>query len=219
MYAKIDVTKTKVLNLIYNRPEWFNEDGTPVSDEYLASENIYKVEEVNKPLDFTEVKYEVKQNVLNNMTVNNTTKTVSNAWTVNVKSVEEVFTSISKNIDIKRDSLIYSDIEYNNVGFIQIRNEVDLRNIMSIGIDALKDVVRNNATTHVFLNRDNVAVNLTPEEAVDMAEFVKAKSQVIYNKSWQHKHVNLKGILDNINLTDEDKVNSLISYDVNSNWE
>ena len=218
MYAKID--GTKVLNLIYNRPDWFNEDGISVSDEYLASENIYKVNDITKPEDYSEIKYEIKQNLLQNMTVNSSTKTVDNAWVINLRSSSEVFEIVCDIVDSKRNSLIYSDVEYSNIGFIQIRNEIDLRNIMSIGMDALKDVVRNNTNNiHTFLNRDNVASTLTPEEAVNIAEFVKARSQTIYNKSWEHKHVNLKAILNNSTISEEEKVNSLMNYDFNSNWE
>lgn len=219
LYGKID---NGVVVEITPKPRWFYDDGSIVTDEYLISESVYPVFDDTIPEDFElyqGLKYKVSINNKEELIIDEVDKVIKNLYVYTVKSVDEVYEGVKKEIDEVRDINIYKDVEYqfpSGIGYIQIRNEIDLRNISSSGMAALSDVVSGNTTsTHVFLDRDNILREMTSQEMVNMSLFVKTRCQDIYSTSWNHKHVNLKGIYEDALLSDSEKISQMLSYEYN----
>lgn len=220
-YGKIE--NEKVIEIMV-KPKWFFDDGTLVGDDYLETENIYPIPETAADYqdDFEEKKFYRMVNEKDDLVFDNTTKTIKNYFKYEEKTLDEVYAFVQQDVINVRNSFIYSDIEYNfpsGMGFIQLRNEEDVRNIQVNGMEALKDIVEGNPTKiHYFMDESNTLREMTAQQMVDMTSFVKSVGQHYYSVSWTHKHGNLKAIYENDSLTDEQKIDELLAYDYRTGW-
>jgi hypothetical protein len=217
-----------VVKIYESRPKWFYDNREPVTDEYLLSQDIYPII-LNELTSFDSRKEVLIINPKESLVVDEENKIIRNYYSKMNKTITQIFEEKCNGINTTRDSYIYSDVIYRfpdteypteeDYSHIQVRSEIDLRNISANGISAMKDIIENNlAAQHLFLDRENVLHTLTPSQMLEMANYVKTIGQSIYSISWIHKHQNLKGIIDNISLTDEEKLDALVSYDDNQLW-
>jgi len=224
MYGQIE--EGKVVKIFHSTPKWYFDDGTQVNEEYLISENVYPIEDVDPAKQNMYYTMSTNRNNLEELVIDETNKLIKNYFVYNTRPLEEVLEEVYDNkkfeIFAKRDSLIFSDFEYEfptGAGIIQIRNETDMRNIQANGIDALRDVVEGApGNIHIFMDQSNTIREMTATEMVAMVKSVKDRSQAIYSKSWVHNHQNLKGIYNNTSLDTQGKIDQILAYDVEQGW-
>jgi len=220
-YGKVE--NQKVVELM-TKPKWFFDDGTIVDDLYLQTEHIYPIPEsaADYQDDYDFLRYNRIVNEKDDLIFDSQLKNIKNYFKYEEKTLDEVYAFVQQDVINVRNSFVYSDIEYNfpsGMGFIQLRNEEDVRNIQVNGMEALKDVVEGNPTkTHYFMDESNTLREMTAQQMVDMTSFVKSVGQHHYSVSWTHKHVNLKAIYENDSLTDEQKIDELLAYDYRTGW-
>ena len=224
MYGQIE--EGKVVKIYHRTPKWYFDDGTQVNEEYLISENVYPIEDVDPTKQNIYSTISTNRNNLEELVIDETNKLIKNYFVYTTRPLEEiqeeVYTKKKFEIFAKRDSLIFSDFEYEfptGVGIIQIRNETDMHNILVNGVDALRDIVEGTPDNiHIFMDRSNTIREMTATEMVAMAKAVKDRSQDIYSKSWIHNHQNLKGIYTDTYLDTQDKIDQILAYDVEKGW-
>ena len=221
LYAHIKGNKVEKIT---GKPKWFFDDGTQVDDTYLKNEGVY-------PIDLTEdttkenMYYTKDINTLNDLVIDEVNKVVKNYYKYTPipleQLLEKVYQEKRNEVVSKRDAMIFSDFGYtfpSGEGIVQLRNEIDLRNIQVNGVSALSDVVAGNASkVHHFMDGGNVLREMSAQQMLDMSNFAKDRAQVFYSVSWQKKHVDLKGIYDGVGSVQE-KIEGLLAYDVNTGW-
>jgi hypothetical protein len=226
-YGKVE--NGKVTQLFTSKPLWFEENKQLVSDDKLKDLGVYPVN--LRELDSFDSRKELMQyRGKDELIVDEENKIINNYVYKITKSSNSLFSEISKKIDKMRDGQIYSDVPYRfsdtsydlndewDVDFIQLRNDIDLRNVQVNGIAAMKDIMEGNSgAQHVYKDRGNVIHTISAADMVAMASHVKNVGQSVYAASWVHKH-NIKVIIDNPELTEEQKVDALVDYNILSNW-
>ena len=158
----------------------------------------------------------------NQLIVDKNTKMIKNYYSLERKTLEQIYTEVLLKIEHIKNEKIFTDVEYtfqSGVGVIQVRNETDLRNIQVNCMEAFKDIMDGNPNKqHVFMDKNNIIREMTAQEMVNMASYVKNIGQQIYSSSWNHKYVNLKSIYENDNLTDDQKIDQILNYDITLSW-
>lgn len=206
LYGKIDEFG-KVIDT-FSRPQWYFEDGTLVSDEYLAQyENIFPI---NTTLDenVDSKRFIAFENDKSQFILDKDSNIIINYYTYRERVFDDVLMNTLSNIDIIKNSKIYSNIEYsfpdNMVGIIQIRDINDLSNIRSLGfLSLLKPDFSFN-----FIDQANIIHKLNSKQVLDMLEFIEVRIQNIFNISHFHKDQ-----LKNINSIDD-----LLNYNFEDGW-
>jgi len=160
MYAKISGSNIDVCE----RPNWFNSDGSAVTDSYLASEGIYVLID-NKPTITKYQKYSIDDT--SKWTVNNTNKSVTTTYIISNLSLDELKSikldelegTISNTFNDGFQWYFYDDINENKV--FQTR-EQDLINILSKHQQSMIAINSNNGNSLTeFIMKDNSKVEVS----------------------------------------------------------
>lgn len=207
IYGKLD--ENGIVKDVFTRPDWINDDGEIVSEDFLKSnENIFPI---NTTLDLninTRV-YNVVQNDKSKFILNPETDVIENYFSYIQKSTDEILNNSLMYINEIKNSKIYSDISYefspNNVGHIQLRNSEDLANIRALGFNA--GILNPNGYFN-FIDAENNLHKLSSEDVLNLVKTVEEKLQHIFNIAYLHK-VKLRQLLD---------INELITYDFDYGW-
>ena len=120
--------------------------------------------------------------------------------------------SICKSVDSFRDSIIHAGLSYtfpDGDGVIDIRNEVDIRNIQGLSSSALALVMMSDETMLPFRDNANVTHSMTPPQVVEMGQIVASYISKAYQVSWNHKDT-IRGL---------ETVEAVMAYDYTGGWE
>jgi len=102
--------------------------------------------------------------------------------------------------------------------YVQMRNEIDMRNIHTSATKALTYITNNNGeTTMTFRDRDDISHSMTANEMLNFTDYISSIGIQIYSVSWDHKDNGLKPIYEDISLTDDQKIDQLLNYDIFAN--
>jgi hypothetical protein len=105
-----------------------------------------------------------------------------------------------------------------DTSYVQVRGEADTRNIHVSATKALTYISKDQgSTTMYFRDRDDVTHSMTAIEMLEFTYHVSDIGQQIYNVSWDHKDNGLKPIYENESLTDTQKIDALLAYDIYAN--
>ncbi len=105
-----------------------------------------------------------------------------------------------------------------DTSYIQVRNNDDKNNLFTIGKKALNKVTAgNDEETMYFRDRDNIVHQMTAAQMLEMTNYVADIGQQIFDVSWTHKDAGLKPIFENESLTDEQKIDQILEYDIYAN--
>lgn len=222
MYGKI--IDNNIVEIYTEKPKWYFDNGSPVDDEYLVEQNIYPLDiQDGMPEDYLElpIKYNKILNQPFQMALDLENKVIKNVFVYEIKTANIVARLLKNEIENQKNLNIYKDIPYNfpdGQGTIQCRNELDIRNIQINGIEAIKDLSLGiTDKTYIFRDLEDKIHHMTLHQMIDMMTYVKNVGQNIFIKSWAHKN-NIDDIINNTELTEEDKLNQLYFYDFLSNW-
>jgi len=106
-------------------------------------------------------------------------------------TLEEIKTAKRAEIDHQRDIMIARGLSYvfpDGLGTMEIRSEVDMRNISGRALKGLVLVVADDTTTLLpFRDQEDVTHMLTGQEAVDMGDAVDTWVSDHYVSAWSHK--------------------------------
>lgn len=208
LYGKVDSNGNVIET--FSRPNWFFDDGSIVTDDFLAkNENIYPI---NNTLDdtidynkFVEVENSIDKFILNkNMNI------IENYYSYIERSFEDVLLKIQSDINIIKHSKIYSNIAYtfpdNITGVIQLRNNDDLSNIRALAFNA---AILNHQGEFKFIDESNTVHIMNSNDILEMVRFIENKIQLIHSIS-QYKKSEL-ALLTNID--------TLLDYDIYTAWD
>jgi hypothetical protein len=221
------IVNGKVVELYNQKPMWFTDDKKLLTDEQLIANNVYPIN-MRELSSFDSRKEIIQYRSKNDLLIDEENKVIYNYIYKISKTVDEVYKEKVDDVNNIRNSQIYSDVPYRfpdteyateeDTSYIQVRDEVDIRNIQVNGIEALKDIAEQNTTNvHYFRDFEDVTHILTASQILAMASHVKNVGQQIYIVSWTHKYA-LEQIYSNESLTDEQKIDALINYNTNTDW-
>ena len=189
MYVKLKNGKP---NETLSRPNWFHEDGSPVTDNALFKEDaIYPV--IDTPPTFNEYTQTSTQKPLPDWTVN--TDNVEIAYEITDMTIEESKQKVRLVINQIRYIKIYNEnIPYIFPGDtvpdgIQMRDEVDRQNIQDILLDATNKPAE---AIMYFMPVSNTLKTMTAQELITMGLSIKARGDSIVSYAW-----GLKSQIDN----------------------
>ena len=216
----------KVTSVLYERPQYYHDDGTPLDDENLFSMGVAPILYPEYPKDFDGRRFKVITNHLNECTVNIRLGAIVDYYAIVPRGVEEIYNNFLQTVNQLRDVLTYKDISYtfpNGIqGTIQLRNEKDLTNIMSIETSILTNLVLGDSVDKsediIFLDKEDVEHVLNSGEALKMVKRVKDHVRRIREISWNHKHNILKSIYEDESISDDEKIARILDHDVESLW-
>lgn len=216
----------KVTEIYDRRPKWFSEPGKYVTDEYLINHNIYPIN-MKELSSFDSRRENIHYRSIDDLIIDEEKKIINNYITKKPKSVEDVYDEKIKQIRDIRGSQLQMSIPFNfsdttyksdETSYIQVRNEKDINNIQLIGVDAIKHVVEGkSASNFVFRDEDNVNHSIPASEMADMVAKIKKVRQDIYTASWNHES-NVKNIIEDEKLTDNEKIDQIVEYDAHVDW-
>ena len=136
-------------------------------------------------------------------------------WVVDIKAV---VTDKGTVIDSKREELVAKGVPWifpdGKSGTVQIRNMVDVRNILTNVVGALiLYVTGKNDPVLMFRDQEDVThTGITPQQMLEMGLAIFEKGQAIYSTSW-----NLKGIIDDL-AKDPTKAAEIAAYPIADEW-
>lgn len=107
------------------------------------------------------------------------------------EGLEHVRVIKRKEVDRIRDEYIYSNVLYQFNGtqaYIQLRDDVDMRNIQVNGVKALAYIATGASDAVMyFRTEDDVVREMTATEMFTMVSYIGQIGQSIYETSWMHK--------------------------------
>ena len=223
LYAKI---KNNKVEKIIDRPNWFMDNGQPVSDEYLKNQNIYPINIVEDS-EKNNMYHNISVNDMNDMVVDVEKKEVNNYYKYTPVNKEVLLQKIYEgkrmDVDRNRDASIFRNFEYdfpNGKGVVQLRNDIDMRNIQVNTNEAMVDLINNEPNKiHIFMDADNVLHEMTAKQMTELGTFSKTRAQQFYNVSWNHKHNNLKNIYDDVSKSIQQKIDEILAYDTSVGFQ
>jgi hypothetical protein len=217
----------KVVEIYNSKPMWFNSNRKILTDDELKNVGVYPIN-MRELTSFDSRKEFIRYRSKNDLLIDNENKVIYNYIYKESKTLDQIYKEKVDGVNGTRNGQIYTDVPYRfpdieyeteeDTSYIQVRDEIDIRNIQVNGIEALKDMAEGNLnTTHYFRDRDDVTHTMSPSGMLKMASAVKNIGQQVYISSWTHKY-NLEQIYLNETLTEEERIDALISYNINDNW-
>lgn len=127
-------------------------------------------------------------------------------------SLEDAKIDVGRQIDALRIAKTFSDVDVQIKGakkVVQLRNEFDLSNLLSVAVAGLALVVSGKpADPVVYRTQDNVTNELTAFEMITMGMQVMAAKQAVVSAAWAHKDA----------LRQCKTVEAVEAYDITKGW-